>query len=63
MGSVTMRNATAAEAAADKLRKERRDFEGTLSVAITHLIRDILPQNGPEIATPRAHHKTHGLLC
>jgi hypothetical protein len=47
-----MRNATAAEAAADKLRNERRDFEGILSVAITHLIRAILPQNGPERATP-----------
>jgi hypothetical protein len=56
-----MRNATAAEAAADKLRNERRDFEGTLLVAITHLIRAILPQNGPERAT--THHATRAVLC
>jgi hypothetical protein len=38
MGSVTMRRATAAEAAADKLRNERRDVEETLrSRAIAHL--------------------------
>ncbi len=58
-----MRNATAAEAAADKLRNERRDFEGTLSVAITHLTSAILPHNGPEIAFAAAAHATHGLLC
>jgi hypothetical protein len=53
-----MRNATAAEAAADKLRNERRDFEGILSVAITHLIRAILPQNAPERALASTGHGT-----
>src|SRR5713101_3543249 len=47
-----MRNATAAEAAADKLRNERRDFEGTLSVAITHLTSAILPHNGRKSHSP-----------
>lgn len=46
MGSVTMRMARAAEAAADKLRNERRDVEEALrSVAITHLVRAILLRN------------------
>src|ERR1700687_977047 len=46
IGSVTMRNASAAEAAADRLRNERREVEETLRpLAITHLVRAILPQN------------------
>jgi hypothetical protein len=41
-----MRKASAAEAAADRLRNERRDAEGRLkSLAITHLVGAILPQN------------------
>src|SRR6266853_1096471 len=43
-----MRNASAADAAADRLRNERRDAEGRLkwlSSAITHLVAAILPQN------------------
>src|ERR1039458_796470 len=49
IGSVTMRNASAADAAADRLRNERRDAEGRLkSLAITHLVGAILPQEpGP----------------
>src|SRR5208283_67785 len=43
-----MRKANAAEAAADKLRNERRDAEGSLKSlslgAITHLVAAILPQ-------------------
>src|SRR5450631_3069678 len=43
-----MRNASAADAAADRLRNERRDAEERLkSLAITHLVRAILQQNRP----------------
>src|SRR5208337_81058 len=50
IGSVTMRNATAAEAAADKLRNDRRDAEGSWKsasfsrAAIIYLVPAILPQ-------------------
>src|SRR6266446_3493918 len=45
-----MRNASAADAAADRLRKERRDAEERLRsllllLDITHLVAAILPQN------------------
>src|SRR6266478_3725988 len=43
-----MRNASAADAAADRPRNERRDAEGrlmSLLLAITHLVAAILPQN------------------
>src|ERR1700687_6319524 len=44
-----MRNASAADAAADRLRNERRDAKGRLRSfsggAITHLVAAILPQN------------------
>jgi hypothetical protein len=55
-----MRNASAADAAAERLRKERRDAEGTLKwfswetvswVAINHLVPPILPQN-PALTSP-----------
>src|ERR1700737_2770499 len=43
-----MRNASAADAAADRLRNERRDANGrlrSLLLAIIHLVAAILPQN------------------
>src|SRR6266436_4340423 len=53
IGSVTIRNARPADAAADKPRKDRRDVNGDvkersrslLESAITHLVPPILPQN------------------
>src|ERR1019366_10192670 len=49
MGSVTTRSASAAEAAADRLRKERRDGEETIrSSTMTHLTGVILSQNVPQ---------------
>jgi hypothetical protein len=47
-----MRSASAAEAAADKLRNERRDAEErlrSLLLAIIHLVAAILPQNQRQI--------------
>src|ERR1700693_4461521 len=52
IGSGTMRNASAADAAADKLRNERRDAKGrlrSLLLAIIHLVAAILPQNRSRI--------------
>src|SRR4029077_16889789 len=50
-----MRSASAAEAAADKLRNERRDAKGILEsfwLAMAHLVAAILPQNGSRIRLP-----------
>jgi len=62
MGSVTMRRASAAEAAADRLRNDRRDVEGRVdslssclslflpwySGAMAHLVSAILPQTAAQ---------------
>src|SRR5664279_336094 len=48
IGSVTMRNASAADATAERLRNVRRDAEGRRSLslgAMTHLVRAIIPRN------------------
>src|ERR1019366_5047629 len=46
IGSVTIRNASAADAAADRLRNERRDAEGRLkSLPIAPLVGAILQKN------------------
>jgi hypothetical protein len=70
-----MRNASAAEAPAAKLRNERRDAEGTLKSlscgtrswgAITHLVRDILsrmqPRNQPQKWPPSFLHSPAEVL-
>src|ERR1700730_9134628 len=52
IGSVTMRRASGAEAAADKLRNERRDAEERLRslwLAIIHLVAAIFTQNQRKI--------------